>query len=50
MAAPKVKEPKKPYTYRAKPSLKRKAGKKAKENGRTLSLEIETFLYDYVSR
>ena len=49
MAAKKVKEPKKQYSYRAKPSLKKKADKKAKENKTTLSLEIETFLYDYIS-
>lgn len=50
MAAPKVKEPKKTYAYRAKPSLKMKADKKAKANNTTLSLEIECFLYDYLSR
>jgi hypothetical protein len=47
MAAPKVKEPKQPFTYRAKPSIVKDAKKMAKKNKTTISQAIEGFLELY---
>ncbi len=49
MAAPKAEEPKKVYTYRAKPSIIKKASKKAKQNKTSLSSKIETLLSEYAN-
>lgn len=45
----KVEEPKQTYTYRAKPSLKKKAAKKAKGEKKTLSSKIESMLEHYTN-
>lgn len=47
MAAQKVTEAKKVYTYRAKPSTIKKALKKVKREKVTLSEKIENLLYEY---
>lgn len=49
MAAKKADEVKKVYTYRAKPSIIKKANKKAKANKTTLSSKIETLIYEYAN-
>ena len=47
MAEPKAEEPKKVYTYRAKPSVIKKAAKKVAKDKTTLSEKIEHLLYEY---
>jgi hypothetical protein len=49
MAAKKAEEPKKVYTYRARPSIVQKASKKAKKDKSTLSTKIENLLYEYAN-
>ena len=49
MAAYKVEELKKVYTYRAKPSIVKKADKKAKKSKTTLSQKIEKLLFEYTT-
>ncbi len=49
MAAPKAEEPKKVYTYRAKPSVIKKAAKKVRRDKTTLSEKIENLLYEYAN-
>jgi predicted HicB family RNase H-like nuclease len=49
MAAHKAEEPKKVYTYRAKPSVVKKASKKAKASKTTLSTKIESLINEYAN-
>lgn len=49
MAAKKAEELKKVYTYRAKPSIVKKASLKAKKDKSTLSTKIENLLYEYTN-
>lgn len=48
MPAKRVLEPKKTYTYRARPKLKEVAEEKARKNGETLSSVVETLLSVYL--
>jgi hypothetical protein len=46
MAAKKVSEPKQSFTYRAKPSIVKKAKRKCKKQNITLSSKIESYLIE----